>query len=146
MIGSLTDLRLMGHVLAQRYLSPTYRSRYAELSEWLSKYGDHPDAPAVYALALKRKPASASSLVEPNVSSCRGGTPDGNNKGPEPEEWAKGLEAWRDGKSKLAATLFERAAKASNGNPWVQSAAAYRAARAHIRNKEPQKFSEWLRL
>jgi soluble lytic murein transglycosylase len=145
-IGSLTDLRLMGHVLAQRYLSPTYKARYAELSEWLSKYGDHPDAPAIYALALKKKPASAAAPAEPNVSSFRGGTPDGANKGPEPAEWAQGLEAWRNGNPRLAATLFEKAAKASNGNPWVQSAAAYWAARAHIRNKEPQQVSEWLRL
>jgi soluble lytic murein transglycosylase-like protein len=145
-IGTLTDLRLMGHVLAQRYLSPTYRSRYAELSEWLGKYGDHPDAPAIYRLALKKKPAGVRNPVEPDVSSFRGGTPDGNNKGPEPAEWAKGLDAWRAGNSKRAAKLFEAAAKASNGNPWVQSAAAYWAARAHIRNKEPQKVSEWLRL
>jgi soluble lytic murein transglycosylase-like protein len=145
-IGSLTDLRLMGHVLAQRYLAPTYKTRYAELSEWLAKYGDHPDAPAIYTLALKKKPAGAAAPAEPNVSSFRGGTPDGANRAPAPAEWAQGLEAWRKGNSKLAASLFEKAAKESNGNPWVQSAAAYWAARAHIRNREPQKVSEWLRL
>src|SRR5262245_59647222 len=56
-IGELTDLRLLGHVLAQRYLHPKYRSRYVELAAWLSKYRDHPDAPAIYRLAMVRMPA-----------------------------------------------------------------------------------------
>jgi len=34
-IGRLTDLRLLGHVLADRYLSDTYRTSYAELVSWL---------------------------------------------------------------------------------------------------------------
>lgn len=145
-VGNLTDLRLMGHVLAQRYLHPKYKARYAELAEWLKKYGNYPDALAIYRLALKKKPAGAAKPPEPDVSSFRGGTPDGLNKGSAPSEWAQGLAAWRNGDTKKAGALFEQAAKLSNGNPWVQSAAAYWAARAHIRNKEPQKVGEWLRL
>ena len=56
-IRQLTDRRLMGHVLAQRYLHPTaYRSKYKELRDWMAKYADHPEAKRIYALALKRRP------------------------------------------------------------------------------------------
>ncbi len=59
-IAALDDPLLLGHVLAQKYLHPTaYRSRYRELEAWLERYGDHPDAPRIRKLALKRKPAGA---------------------------------------------------------------------------------------
>ncbi|MCW8836232.1 MAG: lytic transglycosylase domain-containing protein [Rhodospirillales bacterium] len=58
-IAKLDDRILMGHFLAQRYLHPThYRSKYAELKDWLDKYADHPDAQRLYKLALKRRPAN----------------------------------------------------------------------------------------
>lgn len=57
LIAQLGDQRLMGHVLAQRYLHPTaYRSKYKELRDWMSVYADHPDAKTIYDLALKRRP------------------------------------------------------------------------------------------
>ncbi len=68
-IENLQDRMLLGHVLAQRYLHDSYRSRYAELAEWLATYSDHPDAPRIYRLALKRRPAGA---PEPTPSSFIG--------------------------------------------------------------------------
>lgn len=68
----LRDKLLIGHLLAQRYLHPTrYRSRYRELSRWLSRYADHPDSPVIYRLAMKRKPRNARSPVRPK----NGGVP-----------------------------------------------------------------------
>ena len=59
LIRRLSDTRLMGHVLAQRYLHPTaYRSKYKELKEWMAHYADHPEAKRIYKLALKRRPAN----------------------------------------------------------------------------------------
>jgi soluble lytic murein transglycosylase-like protein len=59
LIAQLTDKRLLGHLLAQRYLHPTaYRSKYVELKEWMDHYADHPQAKRIYALALKRRPAN----------------------------------------------------------------------------------------
>ncbi len=59
LIAQLSDQRLMGHVLAQRYLHPTaYRSRYKELKAWMDHYADHPQAKRIYNLALKRRPAN----------------------------------------------------------------------------------------
>jgi len=58
-IRRLADRRLMGHVLAQRYLHPTaYRSKYLELKEWMAHYADHPEAGRIYKLALKRRPGN----------------------------------------------------------------------------------------
>tara|TARA_Y100000590_G_scaffold432718_1_gene549048 strand:- start:2885 stop:4621 length:1737 start_codon:yes stop_codon:yes gene_type:complete len=48
---------LMGHILAQRYLHPRcYRSQYIELSSWLKKFNDLPQARRIYRLAIKRMP------------------------------------------------------------------------------------------
>jgi soluble lytic murein transglycosylase-like protein len=82
-IAKLDDRVLMGHVLAQRYLHPTkYRSRFKELSAWLRNYADHPDAPRIYRLALKRRPSGA---ARPRVPSYNpyGGISDNDDMGPD---------------------------------------------------------------
>ncbi len=84
----LTDKRLLGHVLAQRYLHPTaYRSRYTELRHWLETYSDHPQAEKIYALALRKRSDAAplprrpigwrhrSGATEENVKTYRSPTP-----------------------------------------------------------------------
>ncbi len=56
-MARLSDQRLLGHLLAQRYLHPTgYHSKYRELRDWMAHYADHPDARRIYKLALKRRP------------------------------------------------------------------------------------------
>ncbi len=56
-IAALTDRRLMGHVLYQRFMHPrSYRAKYSELKLWMDRYADHPSAERVYRLALKRRP------------------------------------------------------------------------------------------
>jgi soluble lytic murein transglycosylase len=79
LISGLSERLLMGAVLAQRYLHPSaYRSSYAELRSWLDLYSDHPDAPKIYALALKRQPAGGPAPVRPEqtVSVSGGGLPE----------------------------------------------------------------------
>ena len=67
-IAQLDDERLMGHVLAQRYLHPTaYRSKYKELSAWLKAYADHPQAARLYKLALKRRPKNYRMPTRPEI-------------------------------------------------------------------------------
>ncbi len=62
----LTDHRLMGHVLFQRYMHPTaWTARFSELSAWLDKYADHPGAQSIYALAMKRRPNGATAPKHP---------------------------------------------------------------------------------
>jgi len=64
-IARLEDRLLLGHVLAVRYLSKTYRASYGELAAWLGHYADEPDAKEIYALALHRKPAHTPALARP---------------------------------------------------------------------------------
>jgi len=75
LVPQLADRRLMGHVLAQRYLHPTaYRSNFFELAAWLERYGDHPEAERIYRLALRRKPNDAEAPRRPlNVEARLGG-------------------------------------------------------------------------
>lgn len=59
-IGKLADKILFGHVLAQRYLAPSgYHAKFAELSGWLERYADHPEAARIYRLARARAPKGA---------------------------------------------------------------------------------------
>jgi len=55
-VKKLGDHRLMGHILYQRYVSRDYKSTYKELADWMNLYGDHPEAPKIYALAMNRQP------------------------------------------------------------------------------------------
>lgn len=62
-IARLTDKTLLGYVGAQRLLSPTSPARYEQLAAWLQEYNDHPDAPAIYKLALARRTPGAGELT-----------------------------------------------------------------------------------
>lgn len=61
--GRIRDKVLMGYVGAQRLLARNYTARYEELAEWLQEYNDHPDAPAIYRLAVARRPRGAGELT-----------------------------------------------------------------------------------
>ena len=65
LLPKLTDPILVGDVLAARYLSPSYKTSYGELVAWLDRYGDGPDAGAIYALAMSKKPITAASPQKP---------------------------------------------------------------------------------
>ena len=57
---------LMGHVLAHRYLHPRcYKSEFLELTYWLKKYNDHPQARKIYKLAIKRMPKGYKKPIKP---------------------------------------------------------------------------------
>jgi soluble lytic murein transglycosylase len=55
-LRQVRDRSLVAHVLAERYLSRSHRSTYDELAGWLRDNADHPDAPAIHALAVRRAP------------------------------------------------------------------------------------------
>lgn len=60
LIPQIENPILLGYVFEQRYMHPTaYRSSYSELARWLSSYADHPAAPRVYRLAMRRRPQGA---------------------------------------------------------------------------------------
>jgi soluble lytic murein transglycosylase-like protein len=53
-MGRLGDQTLVGHLLAQRYESDTYKVKPDELKSWLARYADLPEAPELYAIASKK--------------------------------------------------------------------------------------------
>lgn len=64
-IGALHDKLLLGEVLAERYRDAHYHASYDELAHWLALYGDEPDAKAIYAEALSRRPKGAPAPTRP---------------------------------------------------------------------------------
>ncbi|UPG72604.1 hypothetical protein MVG78_19390 [Roseomonas gilardii subsp. gilardii] len=57
----LQDRRLVGHVLADRWLRKIGPApEPAELQAWLAAHADHPEAPEIYALLVERSPRGAS--------------------------------------------------------------------------------------
>lgn len=144
-VGWLSDHRLLGHVLAQRYLSPGYRTSYRELALWLDRYGDQPEAWPLYQMALKRRPKGSAHPHKPEVNVFHPGIPNSGVLGSGPD-WRRGLALWRAGDLAGAAVAFERATADSNASGWDIAAAGYWAARAHLKNREPAKVSHWLSL
>lgn len=54
LIKDLDNDILMGHVLAEKYLSKKYKSKYIELKIWLEKYNDLPQAAKIRRLAISK--------------------------------------------------------------------------------------------
>jgi len=72
LVTRLQNRRLMGHVLAQKYLHPTkYRSNFSELRAWMAKYADHPQARQIHRLAVLRQPKGAQAARRPIVKPLR---------------------------------------------------------------------------
>jgi soluble lytic murein transglycosylase-like protein len=77
LVRRLQNRRLMGHVLAQKYLHPTkYRSKYSELRRWMAKYADHPQARRIHRLAVLRQPKGAKAPRPPIVQRLKTQTTD----------------------------------------------------------------------
>ncbi len=55
-IRKLTDDRIMGDVLYQRYMGRFYHATYGELADWMRHYASYAGAQKIYELALKRRP------------------------------------------------------------------------------------------
>ncbi|MCE9649958.1 MAG: transglycosylase SLT domain-containing protein [Parvibaculum sp.] len=71
LISQLADKRLMGYVLADRYMHPRYKSKYTELKAWMAEYASTPGADAIYKLALRKKPSRASAPSRPTAQRFR---------------------------------------------------------------------------
>ncbi len=66
-IPHIQDRRLLGHVLAARYLSPSSEVPFADLRAWMDLYADLPEADDIYRLALTEMPRDAS-LPQPHAA------------------------------------------------------------------------------
>lgn len=115
-IAQLKDKLLMGYVGAQRLLAPSYQARYDQLAAWLQEYNDHPDAPAVYRLALARRtpggpeltPASFVGQAQPSPTFAAARTVRGADAGQATELRARLQEMADDGGFNAAFVLLDR--------------------------------------
>jgi len=146
LIDRLADPRLLGHVLAQRYLHPTkYKSSYPELRDWLTKYADLPEAPAIFRLAIYKQPkGDKKPPPQPMATVDRVGNPD-SGRDPGSLNWVSALACWRVHYLSEAAHQFELAAQDDDASDWAKSAAAYWTARSYLTNRQPQKVTKWLK-
>lgn len=165
LIAQLRDERLVGYVLAQRYLHPGYKSQYAELQAWMGVCADYPMAQKIYRLAQIRKkrgdsgplnkpetsrglrivPVAARESVSPESASLEEPAADASGgQRIRPAGWGAGLAAWRRGDYKAAAKAFEAGANARNTSDWGRAASAFWASRAHMRAENYAAVSLWL--
>ncbi|WP_428490397.1 transglycosylase SLT domain-containing protein [Rhodopila sp.] len=74
-LATVSDPLLLGSVLADRYLGRHHWSTPDELSDWLARYGDQPEAPAIRALLLTRLPKTATPPPAADVASLSRSSP-----------------------------------------------------------------------
>ncbi|MCA3155086.1 MAG: lytic transglycosylase domain-containing protein [Burkholderiales bacterium] len=68
--AQLSDRRLEGHILADRWLNPTApKPDQDALRDWLARFADHPDAPAIHALLRRTAPRGAALPAAPALES-----------------------------------------------------------------------------
>lgn len=165
----LENKLLLGPILADRYLGALSHPTVAELTDWLAKYGDQPDAPAIRALRARLVPdvtpatdnlkvrhdgAEASTpvrslLVQNRDAAAIGAAApllsrpasQGNSAGP---LFAGGVAAWRVGNTPLASNLFEAAYRAAP-TAALRAADAFWTARAAQRQANVSASVVWLR-
>jgi soluble lytic murein transglycosylase len=93
----LTDPLLKGRLAFAKLMHPDYRSSFEELSAWMDKYRDQPEAVRIFTLAKRRQPTGAQAPAAPEA----GGAPSA--------DWAR-VEA-------LAERLEARAVPKALGDP-----------------------------
>jgi hypothetical protein len=140
LISELTDQSLLGHVLADRYLSRAYKSSPKELSDWLKQYAGQPDAEQVYQLAIRKGAENPTKPKPRSPDRFPGRSLDGRQR-----YWQWGLENWRSKKFTDAAQNFSKAAGLKNTSSWDRAASAFWAARSFLRAQRPEQVSHWLK-
>ncbi len=154
---AIHDRVLVGTLLAQRYLSPDFKTSLAQAREWLATYRDQPEAHAIWALARHKAPRKAASLPRPATGADAAAVDDGDGavrlptepaipKLQPPSRYTAGLRAWRAHDFRQAAGDFEAVARSSSAGGWYIAAGAFWAARTHLVMREPEQVDAWLEM
>lgn len=145
-LNTLEEPLLLGHVLAERYLSPAYKTSFAETRVWLARYADHPQAERIHRLATRKKPSSER-LGAATAPRTLKGYSAGSFGTDRPAQWTLGLNAFRAGKKAEAAKYFATAVRTSDDDkPADVSAAAYWAYRSYQALGERAKAENYLEM
>ena len=166
----LDNTLLLGPILADRYLGGWTHPGAAELTDWLAKYGDQPDAPAIRALRARLAPDLAPA-VESDPVPLRGRARDSasvwslfiqnrdtaavtaaapllsrppSQRGHAETLVAAGLAAWRVGDTRMASGFFQAGYRAAE-TAALRAAGAFWAARSALRQSDRSASVVWLR-
>lgn len=103
-------------------------------------------ATSTYTAALKGDIARALFLANRDAAALRVGADAARRHGADAHlaAYTAGLAAWRMQRPDLARPLFEQAARSTAGPAAQRSGAAFWAARAHLRTRNPQGYVPWL--
>ncbi len=104
-IARLQDRLLVGHLLAQRYLSATYRAQTEDLTEWMARYADLPEADDIYELAKQRLGKRIAAVKPPSRWSGTATSSAGRDDDPSWEDFA--MESNRELSASDRRTLHE---------------------------------------
>lgn len=63
LLHKIHDKRLMGHVLYQRYMHPSYKTSFSELQSWMAAYADYPGADKIYKLAVSKQDSDSKAVI-----------------------------------------------------------------------------------
>lgn len=128
LIAQLYNLRLIGHVLATRYLDSSYQASNAELTQWLAHYGDHPAAGDIAHMVVRR---GLDVTLPPASKPLRGeGSSDHMGKSSMPDLWFSALGKWRDGNFAQAKSIFNALSVDDTLSDWNRASAYYWSYRA----------------
>jgi len=152
-MAEVKDKLLLGVLLAERYLSPSYRTSFAEARSWLVAYREQPEAHAIWVLAHRKAPRRANLPKPAEADNAAADDASDDVRLPaepspvtmkEPPRFQAGLAAWSAGRYGEATRDFEAVANSGNTGGWYVAAGAFWAARAHLVTHEPQKVDTWL--
>jgi soluble lytic murein transglycosylase len=147
-LSTLSDQRLLGTILAHRYLDARYTVSSDELSAWLTNYSDQPEVIALRKLAESKgisatARTTTAAKIAPAIEGIGRVATMGNSD--LPNSWYRGITLWKSGDIAAALTQFNATSESENLTPWQRSAAAfwqYRALTALKREKEAAKALE----
>ncbi len=165
----VSDKSLVGYLQLQKLMWPAAKATYAELTGWMKRYADLPDASRVLDMAKHRRPRGAPQPRLPAdlaANDLAGLRPASSAKGQAAREafysgdvetayqlalgsgerWIAGLAAFRLKDYPAAMSKFQQVALDPTENEWLRSAAAYWAARAAIASGSPEFAPDFLRI
>lgn len=129
LIEQLNNRLLVGHMLSSRYLDHGYKASADELSDWLARYSDHPEASKIASLAVRH---GLDVTMPKAVKPLRGeGYTDHEGRSAMPDGWYSALSFWRAGDYAQAAPIFARVSADESLSKWQRAAAYYWSYRAN---------------
>jgi soluble lytic murein transglycosylase-like protein len=152
MAANLSDNSAMGAILAQRYLSPGYYTKPAELTAWWSQYSREPEAADIYQL-MQHKLRQADLPPAPQISllpeqTMTAGAAAHPVSSPDSAAWhyafSAGLTAWQNGDIATAGAKFAASAAMAAISDDDRAASQFWAARAALRQMQPEQYLNWL--